>query len=271
LDDHRIPHLATCYHRPQPFFAPLDHRDTDAIRELFADDQPDVTYFAAGSSSVEFAQDRSEEVRDIFLGGLNRVLDCLAETNGQFVLFSGDGVFGECRAARREEDPLAPVGKLAELQAEAEELVRTRLPERHLILRTSRVFGASAIRALAKRLKAGHEIAADNDRFTQPTYAPDLAEVALELVRRGTRGTIHATGPDRMTDFAFARLVAHLFGQDADRVEVAPEQPGLRPANVRLDRFRLRSLLGANAVRPVAEALRQIRSRQLQPALARAA
>jgi dTDP-4-dehydrorhamnose reductase len=105
---------------------------------------------------------------------------------------------------------------------------------------------------------AGEPVVAATDRHGHPTFAPDLVEVALELVRLGEAGTVHAVGPDRHTEFTFARLAAHLLGADVDRVE-----PCSRPGRVWLDRFKLRSLLGPRAIRGVGDGLRVVRSRLL--------
>ena len=102
------------------------------------------------------------------------------------------------------------------------------------------------------------------DRHGQPTYGPDLAEVAVELARLGQTGTVHVVGPDRHTEFTFARLAAHVFGHDVDLIRGVPaaefaDDP--RPSRVWLDRFKLRTVLGPRAVRGAAEGLRALRRR----------
>ena len=195
-----------------------------------------------------------------------------AKANGsKLVYFSGDGVLGECRVAKRESDPLKPIGELAEWQVAEEQMLREHLPEAHLIVRTSRVYGGSCrsepARFIRKTLAKGQTWAADTVRFTMPTYAPDLAEVTLDLLKHGHTGTFHVVGPEKHTDFSFARMIAHVYDLDADLIEPLTEEGDSRPVNVNLDRFKVRSLFGANALRTVGAALRAMRAEQgqLQP------
>ena len=262
LEDRRLPYLATCYHRPRPFFSPLDVRDADSVHELIAEYQPDVTFLAAGIASHEFAATQSKQARELVVGGATTAAEAVQAHGGKLVVFSGDGVFGESKRAMREACALQPIGALAECQAEMEQVVRATLPNQHLIVRTSRVFGASVNR-LATLLRETDAFPADNERFCQPTYAPDLADVAIEAAKNGTLGTLHIAGPDRSTDFSFARLVAHLYGIDADVVLAESEEAGLRPIAAWLDRFELRRGFGPNAIRNIADALRHVRAKGL--------
>lgn len=276
--DRGLAHLGTYYRWPQPEYAPLDIRDADAVEELIADYQPDVTFLAAGLTCGGYAEGHPDECRQVTIEGAQLVADAVGRHGGVLVRFSSDEVFGECPTARREEDPLAPAGVLARCHAEAEAVVRKALPDRHLIVRTGWVYGPEERGRnrgcrLAKSLAAGKPTQVATDRHGQPTYGPDLAEVALELARLGQTGTVHVVGPDRHTEFTFARLAAHVFGRDVDLVRGVPaaefaDDP--RPSRVWLDRFKLRTVLGPRAVRGAAEGLRAMRA-EMFPTMARAA
>lgn len=260
--------LGTGYSAPSADAAPLDLRDTDSVRELIADYQPDVTFLAAGPNDATVAEGNPARCRAILAGGAAEVAAAVARTGGSVVLFSSDEVFGECPTARREEDAVAPVGALARAHAAAEAAVRERLPDRHLILRTGWVFGpdersAGVVQQWEAMFAAGERLAAATDAHGQPTFAPDLAEVAVELARLGHTGTVHAVGPDRQTAFTFARLTAHLFGFDTDLIEATEADASARPKRVWLDRFKLRTLLGSRCVRGTADGLRAIRGHRL--------
>jgi len=260
LESRRHICLATTYSQSIPFFYPLDIRNDGSLHELFADFRPEVVFMAAGTSSHSYAAAHPETASELLVESMKTLVDSMRIHGGRLVIFSGDGVFGDCATAKREEDTLAPVGQLANMHASMEEILRDRLPNRHLVIRTSRVYGDS-VRRVARRLASGTIIRADNVRMSQPTFVNDLAEAAVDLAERGHTGTLHVTGPDRHTDFAFARLVAHLYGHDADQIQPLAEADGLRPAKVWLDRFAARRLCGPDAIRPVADAIRLIRDR----------
>ena len=225
---------------------PLDVRDADAVSELFADFRPDATVCAAPLDADSAAH----------------LANAVSAAGGVLAVFSCAAVYGECRVAAREEDELKPKGERGLEHAATEAAVRAALPERSLIVRTSGLFDGGRfgrVGRLVHKLRKGAGLTADNERVTQPTFAPDLAEVTLDLLKGGHCGAFNAAGPDRHTDFTFARLVAHLFGYDADLVQPAAGTDD-RPAKVQLDRFRLRKLLGPDLFRPTADALRVVRA-----------
>ncbi len=251
-----LPHLGTYHRRYEANLDPLDLLDGDSLQSLVADYQPEVIFYTAPAGMSE---------------ALDGVIAAAKANGSKLVYFSGDGVLGECRVAKREDDPPKPIGELAESQMAEERLLRERLPESHLIVRTSRVYGGACrsepARFIRKTLAKGQTWAADTARFTMPTYAPDLVEVTLDLLKHGHAGTFHVVGPEKHTDFSFARMIAHVYDLDADLIEPLTEEGDSRPMNVNLDRFKVRSLLGSNALRTVGAALRAMRAEQgqLQP------
>ena len=250
--DRRYATLCTAYTRPPADFAALDARDADAVNELLADYQPDVTFFAAPAGGATVAA-------------------AVARHGGTLVFVGGDEVFGECPAARTEAHAVAPTTAAGREQAATEAAIRSALPGRHLILRTSDVFAPGRVGRLGAWKRAwqeGAEVDAATDRDIQPTFAPDLADAALELVKAGQTGTVHVVGPDRHTRFTFARLACHVLGFDCDLVR-AVDGTCDRPGRVNLDRTKLRGLLGPNAVRKAADGLRAVRAaRPLRVAVA---
>lgn len=246
LSDRRWPALGTCYRDGHPTRTALDVRDADAVHELIADYQPDATVCAA---PLDDPADAGRLAKAVRAGG------------GVLAAFTCEAVYGDCKVAMREDDPLAPQSDVGRTQAAVEEAIRAELPDRCLIVRTSGVFDGGRfgrVGRLLHKLRRGEPVRADNERFTLPTFAPDLADVTLDLLKHGHTGTFNAVGPDRHTEFTFARLVAHLFGYDADLIQ--PTRSAGKSPRVMLDRFRLRALLGPNVFRPTGDALRAVRA-----------
>jgi dTDP-4-dehydrorhamnose reductase len=277
--DRGLTFLGTAYRRPHPDYTPLDLRDDDAVHDLIDDLEPDVTFLPAALTYVDYAESNAAECAAVNVAGARTVAAGVARTGGRLVLFSTDHVFGECPHAMREDDPTDPQSVYAKTKVLAEEAVREELPDRHLILRTSWVFGPDEsgknfARSAVRRLGRGESVVVANDQSGQPTYGPDLADAAMELAKLAATGTYHVVGPDRHTKFTFARLIAHVFGFDADLVVGVPteelDQDAPRPKDVWLDRFKLRALLGPNALRRPAEGLRELRE-SLRPAAVRRA
>jgi dTDP-4-dehydrorhamnose reductase len=259
-------HLGTCYRKPQTDHVPLDVRDAEAVTDLVADLEPEVVFLAAGVTDPGYAGLHPDECREVVVEGAGNVAAAVRRLGGRLVFFSPDLVFGGCRTARREDDTPAPDSTLGWMYAEAETVVRTELPGRHLIARTSCVYGPDrgvAVRVLS-RLAAGDHAPAATDRHVQPTYSGDLAAAVFELAARGYAGTFHVVGPERMTEFTFARLLAFVYRHDADlvtRATAAELGDDVRPSSPWLDRGKLRSVLGPSAVRFPADGLRAVRDR----------
>lgn len=255
-DRRHRPHLATYCSRPQPQHVPLDVRDTDGVRELLADSDPHAVLWAAPALPDAVAE----------------VAALTARAGTPFVFVSGDGVFGECPVARREEDALAPVGVLATAQVACEVAVREANPDRHLIVRTGHVFGSrqksDPLARLLRRLRKGETVLADDEVVRMPTFAPDFADAVLALVGRAATGTFHLVGPDRHTEFSFARIAAMVCELDADLVQPRWAFETAGPRRAILDRFKAFSALGRTAIRSVGDA---VRDRQAVPAVARLA
>lgn len=277
--DRGLTFLGTAYRRPSPDYTPLDIRDDDAVHDLIDDLEPDVTFLPAAMTHMDYAEGNEAECAAVNVAGVRTVAEAVARTGGRLVFFSTDHVFGECPHAMREDDPTDPQSVYAKTKVFAEAAVRDILPDRHLILRTSWVFGPDATgknfaRSTVRRLGQGETVRVADDQFGQPTFGPDLADAAMELAKLDASGTYHCVGPDRHTKFTFARLVAHVFGFDADLVVGVPgielEQDAPRPRQVWLDRFKLRQVLGPNALRRPAEGLRALRE-SLRPAAVRMA
>lgn len=272
--------LGTWYRRPHADHVPLDICDDQSVRAIVDDFQPDTIYLAAGMNQIDYAETHPQECHEVNVDGVINVVRAIEDSPIRLVYVSTGLVFGECSVARNEQAPVEPMNALGRCAVAAESIIRDRLPERHLILRTSWVYGPEyrgknpAARIL-RRLGEGQPIEATNDRQCQPTYGPDFASATVELVGRDCRGTYHLVGPDRISEFAFHQTAAILFGFDADLIEcVAVADLGEdapRPGSLWLDRYKQRTELGAQALRGPAAGLRAMRELELPARSTRAA
>jgi len=248
----------------------VDLCDGPKIESLIRMLRPDVVYLPASFTNVDRAEEHPEECRAVNVDGTVQVAEAIRKLpDTKLVFFSTDHVFGDSERAQCEEEKTRPMSVYAQTKADAEEAIRLILPEQHLVLRTSWVYGPDAqgknfVYRAVRTLRSLQRLTTANDQFGQPTYGPDLARATVELAEREHNGTYHIVGPDRLTRFAFARLIAHVYHLDADRVQGVPtvelKQSAPRPKQVWLARHKLRQALGEQPVRPVASALRELRS-----------
>ncbi len=259
--------VGTACRNPRPGLAHLDLRDGAAIDRLLDAQRPDVVYLPGALTHVDYGEAHREECYAINVDGTCRVAHWLRRRGGCLVFFSTEHVFSDSPTSYTEDAPTAPRSVYAQSKVAAEEQLRVLLPERHLILRTSWVFGPDEQRKnfvyrAAATLDRGEELVVPEDQHGQPTFAPDLAATALLLVERGLAGTFHVVGPELLTRLAFARLIARLFGLDAGLIRGRPtaalNQPAPRPLHIRLDRTKLQQTLGCDPIRSPAAGLRAL-------------
>jgi dTDP-4-dehydrorhamnose reductase len=257
--------LGTACRHARPGLAALDLCDAAAVTELVQRFGPDVVFLPAAMTHVDHAETHPQECFAVNTDTVAHLAGLVRRRGGVLVFFSTEHVFGESPAAHAEEDPTAPLSVYARSKAAAEERVRELLPGRHLILRTSWVYGPDAqqknfVYRAVRTLAAGEELVVPEDQYGQPTYTPDLATTALSLVAAGHAGTFHAVSPEALTRLAFAHLIAGVFGLDAGRVRGVPtselHQAAPRPRHVRLARLKLQEVLGHDPIRSPAEGLR---------------
>ena len=276
-DDRELPWLGTYHSRPVTGYAPLDMRDDAALDELFDDDEPEIVFLPAAETHMDRAEQAPADCLELNVAGPRRVAERVARSGGKLVFFSTDHVFAECQRAMTENDSLNPLSIYSKSKAAAEAAIRQVLPDRHLILRASWVFGPDEAGKnfaynTVRRLRRGESFSVANDQFGQPTYGPDLADAALELLVAEANGTFHVVGPDRHSKFTFARLIAHVFGLDCDLVHGVPssrlKQDAPRPKNVWLSGYKLTQTIGPHAVRRAGQGLRELRDNLLAPVAA---
>jgi len=270
--------LGTAFQHGSEGLLTLDIRDAHAVAGCLRDATPDVVFLPAALTFVDYCETHPDECLAINVEGPANVARALLAQGGRLVFYSTDHVFGAREAAYAEDEPAAPLSVYAKSKAAAEERVRTLLPDGHLILRTSWVFGPEKQRKnfvyrAVRTLRVGQELLAPRDQFGQPTYSVDLADTAVAMAERGLRGTFHAVGPAQVTRLQFAQLIARVFGLDGKlirgvdtpvgRAVSSPHAPAAgaapRPLHVALRRDKLVNALGRDPIRNPEAALLEMR------------
>ncbi len=247
-----------------PDLVQLDLRDGSAVADLFAIHQPKVCYLPAAMTHVDRAEIEPYACQATNGQGVGHVIEAAKRHRTFLVFLSTDHVYGDRKQPWRENEPTCPLSVYAASKAAAEEVIRLELPGRHLIVRTSWVFGpdpqAKNFLYRARRtLVAGERLLVPPGEWGQPTYGPDLARTIRRLVHRKACGTIHIVGPQAMTRLNWAFLLAEEFGFSTQAVGLdsssANTNRAPRPKHVQLSRERLLSYLIADPIREPREGI----------------
>ena len=188
----------------------LDITSSDSIINMIEKYNPWAVINAAGYVRVDDAEMEKEKCFQENAEAARLLATLCGEKHISFVTFSSDLVFGEKEEfVFRESSPVAPINVYGESKAVSERQVLESNPDA-LIIRTSSFFGPwDAHNFITKTLRSvsqNSEVKAPRDMFISPTYVPDLANEALDLLIDGERGIIHLTNVGDVSWEEFAQL-----------------------------------------------------------------
>jgi len=230
--------------------ATTDISDPVAIARILEAKRPDLVINAAAYTAVDKAESEPELAARANAFAPGWIAERCERYRTPLIHISTDYVFdGTKTGAYVEADPISPLGVYGRTKAAGEAAVRA-AAERHLILRTSWVYGVHG----ANFLKTMLRLAADRVRLTVvadqrgcPTATRDIAEGLLAAATsigagQARWGTYHLAGTGVTTWHGFASEIIRVAAPHTGRKpEVAPittadyPTPARRPANSELD------------------------------------
>lgn len=217
-----IPAVGTYARHPGPGLVHLDLRDRKELAAVLDRHRAAVVYCPAAEPNVELCEARPGETWAVNVGTAEVLAEVAARRGTRVVYFSSDYVFDGERGPYVEGDAPRPISAYGRQKLAAEEAI-AKVPS-HVIVRTTVVYGWEPQRKnfvvrLLDRLRRGESTKVPADQIGSPTYAPNLADVAVALGQGGHRGLFHVVGPETMDRHAFAVQVARTFGLDAGLVD----------------------------------------------------
>lgn len=231
----------------------IDLGDPASVTSALNDTKPDVVLVAGAECNVDRCETETAVCERINVEGPRGVARYARENYALVVYYSTDHVFPGGDRRFTEADAIAPVNAYARSKAAGEAMLRALVPDRHLILRTSWLYGPDPERRnfalrLVDHLRRGKSVKVPSDQVGCPTYTGDLAAATRALVERGQSGTFHATGPEIIDRVTLARRICGHFSVSADGVVPTPTaglgQAAPRPRRVALDCGTLEATIG---------------------------
>jgi len=220
--------------------------------------KPNIIVNAAAYTAVDQAESEPELAR-IINATTPGTLAVEAEKLGAwFVHYSTDYVFdGSGDVPWQETDTPAPLNTYGKTKLEGEQLIATAC-KRHLILRTSWVYGAHGNNFAKTMLRLAQErdtLSVVNDQIGAPTGAKLLAALTANLIPQLVQnprlaGLYHAVAAGETSWYDYARFVIEYARKRGIAIKVKDEHflpvgsyqfptPAKRPANSRLDTRKL--------------------------------
>jgi dTDP-4-dehydrorhamnose reductase len=187
--------------------ADCDLADPAAIRAMVEATRPDIIINAAAYTAVDQAETEKAAAFAVNAIAPAVLAEEAARNSALLVHYSSDYVFdGRKQGAYVEQDSAAPQSVYGMSKLAGEEAIRS-FGHRHLIMRTSWVFGVHGKNFLKKILRLARE--RDNlrvvaDQFGAPTSAALVADVTADILGQYVRGHGNADNPDRFGTFHLA-------------------------------------------------------------------
>lgn len=218
----------------------VDVTDAKAV-QLYADmNRPVAIINCAALSNPILCEENPEQAYNVNAIGARNLASAAHRIGACLIQMSTDDVFdGQASTPYNEFDPMpAPHSIYGKSKLAGEHFV-TRLCQRHIIIRSSWVYGTGSD-FVDTFLHAENELEVANNEVAVPTSSKELAKIILMLLRSSSYGTYHAVctgGP--VTRFEFAETLRYLTGKEIRLIPVLKD--GIeRPAYSVLDNMMLR-------------------------------
>jgi len=230
----------------------LDICDLNQVNAFFKSNQKiDYCINCAAYTAVDKAEIEVDKVFEINATGPKNLAVACREFDTILIQVSTDFVFdGEKDEPYSETDVAKPISVYgaSKLQGE-QEIIKTL--ETYFILRTSWLYsehGTNFMKTMLKLAETRDEISVVSDQIGTPTYAGDLADVILKIIRSKTKnfGLYHYSNEGVASWYDFAKTI---FEESSIEIKLSPIKteayptPAKRPVFSVMDKTKIKSRL----------------------------
>lgn len=243
--------------------AQLDLSDAGRISEAVRGASPEVIVNAAAYTAVDRAESEPQLAFALNAAAPGVLAAEAARLGALLVHYSTDYVFDGAKAgAYLEDDAPHPLNVYGSSKLAGERAIAAAAC-RHLILRTSWVYGPHGSNFMLAILRAARErpeLRVVDDQVGAPTSSVALARATAQVLRAGAEGLYHMSAAGKTSWCGFARAILARAGLHTPVVPIRSEQypsAARRPRNSLLDNSRLRAACGV-ALAPWEEGLAEV-------------
>jgi dTDP-4-dehydrorhamnose reductase len=217
----------------------LDITDGEAVRAALEHWRPAVVVNCAAWTAVDAAETAEGAAFRLNARAVAGLAAACAAAGVSLIQPSTDYVFdGRARRPYTEDDVPSPGTAYGRSKLAGEQAVLEHLPGGGYVVRTAWLYGehgTSFVQAMIRMERERPTVDVVDDQHGQPTWAVDVADRIVALVRsRARAGVYHVTSSGETTWFGLAREVFRLLGADPERVRpvasAAYPRPAPRPA-----------------------------------------
>ncbi|HZF00697.1 MAG TPA: dTDP-4-dehydrorhamnose reductase [Methylomirabilota bacterium] len=214
----------------------LGHADFDLLNpklmaQRLAELQPQIVINTAAYNLVDRCETERELSWSVNATAPQQLAELCAGKNIRLIHYGTDYVFdGAKKSPYLETDSANPLNHYAAGKFAGEQAVLRASPN-NLVLRTSWVFdwhpvqSKTFVHTVLKAAREGRALKATTDQISVPTFASDLAQWTLELVRREANGLFHAANDGGVSRFDWTKIIL----EEAVRAKLISTAPPVEP------------------------------------------
>ncbi len=180
--------------------------------------RPKNVFVAAAMTDVDGCESHPEQAAIINAEAPGEIAKACASLGARLVHFSTDYVFeGSTQVAYREQDLAEPRSAYGRTKLAGERNVLAALPAA-LLIRTSANFGwnrlrkkTNAVTWILEKLRRSEPVPLFTDQWVTPSYVPDVARIAFDLLDRDADGTFNVGSKDCRNRLEMGQAVCESF------------------------------------------------------------
>ncbi|XBS68542.1 dTDP-4-dehydrorhamnose reductase [Acerihabitans sp. KWT182] len=188
----------------------LDITDFEEVIRFVKECMPDAIVNAAAYTAVDKAESDITITERVNITGPKNLAIAAKSINKKFIHVSTDYVFdGNSEEPYIETDPTNPLSVYGVTKLKGEQAVLDNL-EHAIIIRTAWVFseyGKNFVKTMIRLANERNKLDIVNDQFGCPTYAGDLAEAIITLLKLQVTGIYHYCGNEAVSWCQFAETI----------------------------------------------------------------
>jgi dTDP-4-dehydrorhamnose reductase len=231
----------------------LDLRSESSISQYFDNNKFDIIINCAAYTQVDKAEQEVELANQINHLAIKQLAIIANNQQARLIHISTDYVFdGESGKPYSETDMPNPINAYARTKLAGEKALQTLMPINAVIIRTSWVYSEYGNNFVETMLRLGRErdeLSVVNDQMGSPTYAADLADAILEIIKHKkfrdeaqTTQIYNYSNEGKISWHEFAKEIFKLAEIDCKVSPISTQQyptPAKRPRNTLINKDKI--------------------------------
>jgi len=231
----------------------LNLSSESSISHYFDNNKFDIIINCAAYTQVDRAEQEVELASQINHLAVKRLASIASNQQARLIHISTDYVFdGESNKSYLETDTPNPINVYGKTKLAGEKALQALMPINAIIIRASWVYseyGNNFVKTMLKLGKERDELSVVNDQIGSPTYAADLADTILEIIRHNkfreegqTTQIYHYSSEGEISWHRFAKEIFKIEKIDCEVNSIATKQypaPAKRPRNTLMNKDKI--------------------------------